>query len=113
MGEEIKDKEKMNKNEEMQAVDEKSLQSVAGGGVVDKIKEMWQRLRMSRKEKKEIESLLSEYRQYHRRDFPTRMLYAGPDYYMREERITSRLSFYADKYPNISELKRFRKNKKV
>ncbi len=50
MGEEIKDKEKMNKNEEMQAVDEKSLQSVAGGGVVDKIKEMGQRLRMSRKE---------------------------------------------------------------
>ena len=49
----IKDTEKVDVNNGLQAINEDDLGEVAGGGLVDTIKEKWQRFRMSRKEKEE------------------------------------------------------------
>ena len=111
-----KEPEKMNKNEEMQAVEEEDLQSVAGGGLIDTFKEKWDRFRMSEQEKKEIISLITEYNSLSQRIVrrTTVLAYGGPSWFdendrsrKRLEEIKNKLRVYAKKYPNIPELKPF------
>ncbi len=114
MNDKIKDTEKISENEEITTED---LDSVAGGGIVDKIKEKWQRFRMSEQEKNEINSLINEYHSLNRR-FIGRiavLAYGGPSWFdengksrRRLEEIRNKLRDYAKKYPNIPELEPFR-----
>lgn len=116
MSDKIKENEKMNENEEMKAVNEENLEKVVGGGVVDKIKEKFQRLKMSKEEQDEINSLINEYHSLNR--WVQRRLvvtaYGGPSWFdengkarKRLEEIRNKLKAYAKKYPNIPELKYF------
>ncbi len=117
MSDKIKDTEKVDVNNGLQAISEDDLGEVAGGGLVDTIKEKWQRLRMSRKEKEEIDSLINEYDSlsYWVRERTIDLAYGGPGWFdensksmKRLEEVGNKLKAYAGKYDHISELKRFR-----
>lgn len=117
MEKEIKGTEKVDVNNGLQAINEDDLGEVAGGGLVDTIKEKWQRFRMSRKEKEEIESLINEYDSlsYWVRKRSVVLAYGGPRWFdessksmKRLEEVGNKLKAYAGKYDHISELKRFR-----
>ena len=114
----------MKEGKVMQEIDMEALESVAGGGAKDRIKEAFQRIRMSESDKNKMESLLSSYR-----DSVSGILYldgqidasyGNEDYLkrLREEKrkrelkmnsIESELNILAKRFPNISELKEFRK----
>lgn len=105
------DEEKVTSNKELQEVSAEDLDGVAGGiGLVDTIKEKWQRFRMSRKEKEEIESLINEYSSLFRKLFDDYKSFNEDERYKMKERVSeiwTTLNIYANKYPNISELKFF------
>lgn len=123
MDDKIKEPEKMNENkkiqqtkaekiasdEEVQEVNAEDLDNVSGGGVFttvsNKFREVVQRLKMSKEERKEIIFLLNS---YNNRDFMSpRMMYGGQDYFKGRRAIVEKLKVYAKKYPNIPELKPF------
>ncbi len=110
----------MNENEKMQAVEEKDLQSVAGGNsYTDKIKEGVQRSVMTQEEKEKIDSLLKSYTMdqlFNITDVLPTVAYGGPDYFRRkgEERRArelrrKQLEVFAQKFPNHPGLKPFLK----
>lgn len=113
----------MNENKEMQAIDQESLQSVAGGNqdCTNKIDQDVQMITVSAEEKKEIDSLLYHYvmeQAYSRRDMSVRFLYGGPDYFssagreLRIKNLTDKLEVFARKYPNYPGLEQFVKQNK-
>lgn len=113
MSDKIKDAEKIDVNNGLQAINEDDLGEVSGGGLVDTIKEKWQRFRMSRKEKEEIESLINEYSSLFRKLFDDYKSFNEDERYKMKERVSeiwTTLNIYANKYPNISELKFFSKS---
>ena len=116
MSDKIKDAEKIDVNNGLQAINEDDLGEVSGGGLVDTIKEKWQRFRMSRKEKEEIESLINEYSSLFRKLFDDYKSFNEDERYKMKERVSeiwTTLNIYANKYPNISELKFFSKSVKL
>lgn len=114
--------EEMKEGKVMQEIDTEALENVAGGGAKDRIKEAFQRIRMSESDKNKMESLLSSYR-----DSVSGILYldgqidashGNEDYLkrLREEKrkreltmssIESELNILAKRFPNISELREF------
>lgn len=112
MEKEIKGTEKMNKNDEIQIIDEESLQSVSGGSFVGKVKGEWQKFMMPEEEKEEMNSLLDSY--YGDRERRGKLIYGGSDSFVkRMKNIENKLSVYAEKYPDITDLKAFKKQKSL
>jgi len=114
--------EEMKEGKAMQEIDMETLENVAGGGTKDKIKEIFQRIKMSESDGNKIKSLLSSYE-----NGEGMILYLdglidashgdeGLLKQLREEKrgrelkmnsIKSELNILAKKYSNISELKPF------
>lgn len=107
------DEEKVISNEEVQEVSAEDLDDVAGGiGLVDTIKEKWQRFKMSEYEKNEIYSLIKEYDSLGRKLFDDYKSFNEDERDKMKERVSKiwiTLNIYANKYPNISELNFFRR----
>ena len=109
----------MNENEKMQAVEEKDLQSVAGGNsYTDKIKEGVQRSVMTQEEKEKIDSLCHSYwirsvaLGYGAPDIfrPIKLRIEGePVKESESETDEDKLEAFAKKYPYYPKLKPFLK----
>lgn len=112
----------MKEDKAMQEIDMETLENVAGGGTKDKIKEIFQRIKMSESDENKIKSLLSSYK-----DNEASILYLdglidashGDEGYLKRLREEKRkrelnikndskeLNILAEKYSNIYELKPF------
>ena len=111
MDDKIKDTEKVDVNNGLQAINEDDLGEVAGGGLVDVIKEKWQRFKMSEYEKNEIHSLIKEYHSLSRKFSYDKALNEDERNKIKERlsEIWITLNIRAKKYPNIYELKFFKR----
>lgn len=100
--------EKIVSDEEVQGVSAEDLDNVSGGGIFTKInnkfREVIQRLKMTKEERKEIIYLLDS---YNRDRADVRVMYGGQDYFKKRGYVVEKLKAYAKKYPNILELKPF------
>ena len=114
--------EEMKEDKAMQEIDMETLENVAGGGTKDKIKEIFQRIKMSESDGNKIKSLLSSYKDTDASIYYLKGLIDashGDEGYLkrlREEKrkrelymanYSKELNILAKKYSNIPELKPF------
>ena len=114
--------EEMKEEKAMQEIDMETLENVAGGGTKDKIKEIFQRIKMSESDGNKIKSLLSSYKDTDASIYYLKGLIDashGDEGYLkrlREEKrkrelymanYSKELNILAKKYSNIPELKPF------